>query len=265
MTRLVRVKELKAMKQTGEKIACLTSYDACFARLQEQAGVDVLLVGDSLGMVLHGEETTLGVSMADMIYHTRMVSRAVSSPLIISDMPYQSYNSPSTGLENAQRLVAEGGAHMVKLEGGQPILETVASICGHGIPVCGHLGLTPQSINEPGGYRVQARTEEAAEQLRQDAIALEQAGASCLVLECIPAKLAVEISDELSIPTIGIGAGIDCDGQVLVAHDMLGMSPRLAKFCKDFLKDNDSIVDAFAAYVVAVKNKSFPANENSFQ
>ncbi|MEQ8426850.1 MAG: 3-methyl-2-oxobutanoate hydroxymethyltransferase [Gammaproteobacteria bacterium] len=264
MTRLVRAEDLQAMKQAGEKIACLTSYDACFARLQEQAGVDVLLVGDSLGMVLHGEETTLGVSMVDMIYHTRMVSRAVNNPLIISDMPYQSYTSPSTGLENAQRLVTEGGAHVVKLEGGQSILKTVEQICEHGIPVCGHLGLMPQSINEPGGYRVQARTEAAAEQLRQDAIALEQAGASCLVLECIPTKLAAEVSDELSIPTIGIGAGIGCDGQVLVAHDMLGMSPRLARFCRDFLKDSDSIVDAFAAYVAAVKDKSFPAPQHSF-
>ena len=264
MTRLVRAEDLQAMKQAGEKITCLTSYDACFARLQEQAGVDVLLVGDSLGMVLHGEATTLGVNMADMIYHTRSVSRAVNSPLIISDMPYQSYTSPAKGLENAQRLVAEAGAHMVKLEGGQPILETVASICENGIPVCGHLGLTPQSINEIGGYRVQARTEEAAKQLRQDAIALEQAGASCLVLECIPAKLAAEVSDELSIPTIGIGAGIDCDGQVLVAHDMLGMSPRLATFCRDFLMDSGSIVGAFATYVAAVKDKSFPAPQHSF-
>lgn len=264
MIRLVRAKELLAMKQSSERIACLTSYDACFARLQEQAGVDVLLVGDSLGMVLHGEETTLGVSMTDMIYHTRMVSRAVHSPLIISDMPYDSYNSPSRGLDNAQRLVAEAGAHMVKLEGGQPVLDTVVKIREYGIPVCGHLGLTPQSINEMGGYRVQARTEEAAAQLHKDAIALEQAGASCLVLECIPAQLAAEVSNTLVIPTIGIGAGVDCDGQVLVAHDMLGMSPRLATFCRDFLKDTGSIADAFAAYVAAVKDKSFPAPENSF-
>ena len=211
------------------------------------------------------EETTLGVSMADMIYHTRIVSHAVISPLIISDMPFESYASPAQGLNNAKRLVTEGGAQMVKLEGGQPILKTVASICEYGIPVCGHLGLTPQSINELGGYRVQARTEAAAEQLRKDALALEKAGASCLVLECIPAKLAAEVSNALAIPVIGIGAGVKCDGQVLVAHDMLGMSPRLATFCRDFLKDSDSIEAAFTAYVAAVKNKSFPADENSFE
>ncbi len=260
----MRPADLMTMKQAAEKIACLTSYDATFARLQEQAGVDVLLVGDSLGMVLHGNDTTLGVTMDDMVYHSRLVSAAVNEPLIITDLPYMSYASAEQALQNASRLVQEGGAQMVKLEGGQAVLDTVARLHENGIPVCGHLGLMPQSIEEMGGYRVQARTEAAANQLRQDALALEQAGISCLVLECIPASVAAAVTAELSIPTIGIGAGIDCDGQVLVAHDMLGMSAKLATFCRDFLTDNSSIADAFAAYVNAVKARDFPAPENSF-
>ncbi len=260
----MRPADLISMKQSAEKIACLTSYDATFARLQEKAGVDVLLVGDSLGMVLQGNDTTLGVTMDDMIYHSRIVSAAVNEPLIITDMPYMSYSTVEQALQNASRLVNEGGAQMVKLEGGQAVLDIVACLHEKGIPVCGHLGLMPQSIDEMGGYRVQARTEEAANQLRQDALALEQAGIRCLVLECIPASVAAAVTAELSIPTIGIGAGIDCDGQVLVAHDMLGMSPKLATFCRDFLQENGSIANAFAAYVNAVKARSFPALENSF-
>lgn len=264
MTAPIRTTDLLSMKAAGEKIACLTSYDATFARLQEQAGVDMLLVGDSLGMVLQGDNTTLKVTLADMIYHSRMVSQGCQRPLIISDMPFMTYNSPAQALGNAARLIAEGGSHMVKLEGGELIAECVHRICEHGIPVCGHLGLTPQSIHTIGGYRVQGKTAETAEQLRHDASVLEQAGISCLVLECVPAMLAASVSESLSIPVIGIGAGVDCDGQVLVAHDMLGMTAKQPGFSRNFLADENAVLDAFAAYVSAVKNKTFPEASHSF-
>ena len=265
MSKTIRIGDLIAMKQAGEKIACLTAYDASFARLQEAAGIEVILVGDSLGMVLQGHDTTLKVSIADMIYHTRMVSNGCQRPLIISDMPFMSYTTPAQALGNAGRLIAEGGAHMVKLEGGESVLECVRRICENGIPVCGHLGLTPQSIHAIGGYRVQGRTTESAQQLQRDAQALVEAGISCLVLECVPAKLAATISRSVSIPVIGIGAGMDCDGQVLVAHDMLGMAGKQPSFSRNFLSTRDSIQAAFAAYVEAVKAGTFPDESNSFQ
>jgi len=264
MTEKITANTLKQMKLSGEKIACLTSYDACYASLQDKAGVDVLLVGDSLGMVLHGDETTLNVTMNDMIYHTRLVSGVCQRALVITDMPANSYIVPEKGLENALRLVNEGGAEIVKLEGGEFVCETVSLITKHGISVCGHLGLMPQSISTVGGYRVQAKTEEEAEQLKQDALALQKAGAVCLVLECIPAKLAAEVTQILDIPVIGIGAGSDCDAQVLVVYDMLGMTEKKLKFCKNFLTGKDSISDAFKAYVAEVKDKSFPSAEHSF-
>lgn len=264
MSKQLRIHDLINMKQAGEKIACLTSYDATFAKLQEQANLDVLLVGDSLGMVLHGCKTTLQVSMADMIYHTRLVSHVTSQPLIISDMPFMSYQNSSQALGNAARLVAEGGAHMVKLEGSELILDSVQLIVNSGIPVCGHLGLTPQSIHELGGYKVQGKTDEDAEALLEQAKALEQAGVSCIVLECIPQKVAATISNNLGIPTIGIGAGVDCDGQVLVTYDMLGMTEKQPSFSKNFLIDQDSILTAFKCYVKAVKDKTFPAAEHGF-
>lgn len=265
MTNKITVSILKQMKSSGEKIACLTSYDASFARLQDEAGVDVLLVGDSLGMVLHGEETTLNVTMTDMLYHTRLVSGACQRALIISDMPVNSYTSPAQGLENAVRLVNEAGANIVKLEGGEEICETVALITEQGMPVCGHLGLMPQSVNTIGGYKVQAKTEEAANKLKQDALALQKAGAVCLVLECIPAIVAAEVTQLLNIPVIGIGAGIDCDAQVLVVYDMLGLTNKKLKFCKNFLIGKESISDAIKAYVSEVKNKTFPSTEYSFK
>lgn len=264
MTEKITVSTLKQMKTSGEKIACLTSYDASYAKLQDAAGVDVLLVGDSLGMVLHGEETTLNVSMTDMIYHTRLVSGACQRALVISDMPVNSYTSPAQGLENALRLINEGGANVVKLEGGEEVCEIVSHITEQGIPVCGHLGLMPQSISTVGGYRVQAKTEEDAKRLKQDALALQKAGAACLVLECIPAKLAADVSRSLDIPVIGIGAGPDCDAQVLVVYDMLGLTTKKLKFCKNFLAGKDSIADAIKAYVAEVKNNSFPSAEHSF-
>ncbi len=265
MTQKVTITTLKKMKSAGEKIACLTSYDASFAKLQDETGVDVLLVGDSLGMVLHGDETTLNVTMADMIYHTRLVSKVCQRAFVISDMPYKSYTSSSLALKNAKRLVSEGNADMVKLEGGAEISEAVSQITEAGIPVCGHLGLMPQSIHELGGYRVQAKTTAAAEKLKQDAISLQASGADCLVLECVPAKVAAEVSDLLDIPVIGIGAGVDCDGQVLVVYDMLGLSGKEFKFSKNFLVGKGSIADALKDYITAVKNNSFPSASHSYE
>ena len=253
------------MKSTGEKIACLTSYDASFAKLQDKTGVDVLLVGDSLGMVLHGDDTTLNVTMIDMVYHTGLVSKECQRALVISDMPYKSYTSPTLALENAKRLVSEGNADMVKLEGGAEISETILRITQEGIPVCGHLGLMPQSVHELGGYRVQAKTAAEAEELKQDAVALQTSGASCLVLECVPAKVAAEVSGILEIPVIGIGAGVDCDGQVLVVYDMLGLSDKEFKFSKNFLIGKGSIAEAIKDYVAAVKDKSFPGALHSYE
>ncbi len=264
MTKKITVNTLKQMKSSGEKIACLTSYDASFARLQDEAGVDLLLVGDSLGMVLHGEETTLNVTMVDMIYHTRLVSGACQRAIIVGDMPVNSYTLATQGLENAARLVNEAGADIVKLEVGEEVCETVSLITKQGIPVCGHLGLMPQSINMIGGYRVQAKTEEAVNKLKQDALALQKAGAICLVLECIPAAAAADVTQSLDIPVIGIGAGPDCDAQVLVVYDMLGLTDKQLKFSKNFLVGKDSIADAFKAYVSEVKNNTFPSSEHSF-
>lgn len=264
MSKVITVSELTRMKSAKEKIACLTSYDASFAALQERAGVDVLLVGDSLGMVLHGRDTTLAVTMAEMIYHTRLVSQGTTRPLIMSDMPFMSYASPAQALGNASRLVREGGAEMVKLEGGDVIVNTVRVLQQHGIPVCGHLGLTPQSVHQLGGYHVQCRDIADADSLLQDALKLEEAGASCMLLECVPVTLAARVTESLMIPVIGIGAGPDCDAQVLVAHDMLGMNARMPRFCKNFLNEVESIEAAFMAYVNAVKEKIFPTAEHSF-
>ncbi len=265
MTQKITITTLKQMKSTGEKIACLTSYDASFAKLQDETGVDVLLVGDSLGMVLHGDETTLNVTMTDMIYHTGLVSKVCQRAFVISDMPYESYTSAMQALENAKRLFNEANADMVKLEGGAEISEAVSMITEAGIPVCGHLGLMPQSIHELGGYRVQAKTEAEAKKLKQDALSLQASGADCLVLECVPAKVATEVSDMLDIPVIGIGAGVDCDGQVLVVYDMLGLSDKEFKFSKNFLSGKGSIADALKDYVTAVKDNSFPSASHSYE
>ncbi len=258
MSKAITISDLNKMKQAGEKIACLTSYDACFAKLQEKAGVDVLLVGDSLGMVLHGQETTVSVTMSDMIYHTRLVSQNCTRPLVMSDMPFMSYGSPAQALGNASRLIAEAGAKMVKLEGGAMFADTISLLSDHGIAVCAHLGLTPQSVHKIGGYFVQGRDEESAKQLTDDALLLEKAGAECLLLECVPATVAADITAEINIPVIGIGAGLDCDAQVLVAHDMLGMSAYQPKFSRNFLQETDSIESAFRNYVTAVKSQVFP-------
>lgn len=256
---------LQKMCDEGTKIAMLTCYDASFAGLLEAAGVDVLLVGDSLGNVIQGEETTLPVSLDHMVYHTRCVVRGSKKALVVADMPFGSFQmSPEATFENAVRLMA-AGAQMVKLEGGQTMAETVEFLTSRGVPVCGHIGLTPQSVHQFGGYRVQGRTDKAARRLVRDAQSLEQAGASLLVLEAVPAALAAEVSKRLRIPTIGIGAGRDCDGQVLVLYDMLNIFPgRKAKFVKNFMESAATIQDAVEAYVGEVKARTFPGPEHSF-
>jgi 3-methyl-2-oxobutanoate hydroxymethyltransferase len=263
----VTLTTLKDMKRHGEKIACLTAYDYSFASLLDRAGIDMIMVGDSLGMVMQGHETTLPVGIADMVYHSRCVARGVNRALIIVDMPFMSYQeSPQRALASAGRLMQRGGAQVIKLEGGEPMAATVQFLVERGIPVCAHLGLTPQSVHQLGGYRVQGREAVAAERIRHDAKVLQQAGASLLVLEAVPSGLAQTITAELEIPTIGIGAGNACDGQVLVLHDMLGIYPRPSpKFSKNFMPGAVSIEAAVKAYIAAVKTGAFPGPEHSFQ
>ncbi len=257
--------KLQAMRGKGEKIAVLTCYDASFAALLEAQGVDVLLVGDSLGMVLQGHETTLPVTQDDMVYHTTCVARGAKRVFIVSDMPFGTFQvSPQETFAHAAQLMA-AGAQMVKVEGGAAMVETVRFLTERGIPVCGHLGLTPQSVHQMGGYRVQGKEAMAAQQLLQDAVALEQAGAGMLVLEAVPAVLAAEITGQLAIPTIGIGAGAACSGQVLVLYDILDVYPgKKARFVKNYLMGAGSIAQAVAHYVAEVKDGSFPAKEHSF-
>ena len=253
---------LREMKRTGEKIACMTAYDASFARVLERGGVEVLLVGDSLGMVVQGHETTLDVRVADMIYHCRNVRRGAREALIVGDLPFMSYATHAQALGNAARLMGEGGVHMVKLEGGAWLADTVAGLSERGIPVCAHLGLLPQSIHKLGGYRVQGREAGTARQILADARALEAAGAGMLVLECVPRALAAEVSRALAIPVIGIGSGAACDGQVLVVYDALGISPTRPRFTRDFLAGADDVQSAVEAYVAAVKSGDFPGPEH---
>jgi 3-methyl-2-oxobutanoate hydroxymethyltransferase len=242
----------------------LTCYDASFAAIMDQSGVDTLLVGDSLGMVVQGHGTTLPVTLTDICYHTACVARGNRAPLLISDMPFGCYATPDRALENAA-LLMRAGAEMVKLEGGQWLAPTVRMLVERGIPVCAHLGLTPQSVHQLGGFRVQGKTEAAADQLLADAIALQESGASLLVLEAIPGALAERVTNALLIPTIGIGAGPACSGQVLVMHDMLGVFPgHRPKFVKNFMENQNDIGAAISAYVRAVKDRSFPAPEHCF-
>jgi len=254
------------MKAAGEKIAMLTCYDASFAALCDASGVDSLLVGDSLGMVLQGHSSTLPVTMEQMVYHTECVARGTTRAWIVADMPFASYQEgKEQAFRNAARLMA-AGAHMVKLEGGAWLAQTVSFLVERGIPVCGHIGLTPQSVHQLGGYKVQGRDEQGAARLASDAQALQEAGASLLVFEMVPGELAGHISRQLSTTaTIGIGAGKDTDGQVLVLHDMLGVYPgRKARFVKNFMAGSAGIGDALHAYVLAVKEGSFPAPEHCY-
>jgi 3-methyl-2-oxobutanoate hydroxymethyltransferase len=255
---------LVAMKRRGERIACLTCYDAAFARLLEAAGVEVLLVGDSLGMVLQGQPTTVPVKLEHMVYHGACVSRVVERPLVIADMPFLSYATEDRALAAAERLMGEGGAAMVKLEGGAELADTVRRLTRFGAPVCAHLGLLPQSIHRLGGYRYQGKDDAGAARIRADALALQDAGASMLVLECVPATLAQALAGELAIPVIGIGAGKGCDGQVLVLHDMLGLLPgRSPRFSRDFAVLTGGIDEALALYVRQVKSGDFPGPDET--
>ena len=256
---------LQKMAQEGSKIAMLTCYDASFAAVLEEAGVDTLLIGDSLGNVLQGHESTLPVALRDMVYHTECVARGSKRAFIVADMAFGSFQvSPGETFRNAAQLMA-AGAHMVKIEGGTPMLETIEFLTDRGIPVCGHLGLTPQSVHALGGYRVQGKGESEAQLLLREAKQLEKAGAGMIVLEAIPATLACDVTAALKIPTIGIGAGVDCSGQVLVLHDMLDVYPgKKAKFVKNFMRPTGSIQGAVELYVKEVKAGTFPGPEHSF-
>ena len=255
---------LKNMKAAGEKIAMLTCYEASFARLMSEQGVDVLLVGDSLGMAVQGKSSTLPVSLDDICYHTAAVARGNEQALIMADLPFGSYQQSKEQAFAAAAQLMAAGAHMVKLEGGAWIAETTAFLQQRGIPVCAHIGLTPQSVNTLGGYKVQGRGAAAA-QLMDDAQAHANAGADVVLMECVPAQLAAQVTAALSCPTIGIGAGVDCDGQVLVMHDMLGIyHGKTAKFVKNFMQGQNSIQAAITSYVAEVKAKTFPAEIHSF-
>ncbi|WP_263226989.1 3-methyl-2-oxobutanoate hydroxymethyltransferase [Pseudomonas alabamensis] len=261
----VTLTTLHGLKAKGEKITMLTCYDATFAKAASDAGVEVLLVGDSLGMVLQGHDSTLPVSVADMAYHTACVKRAAPRSLILADLPFMAHATPEQAFANSATLM-QAGAHMIKIEGAAWLAETITRLAERGVPVCAHLGLTPQTVNVMGGYKVQGRQESQAQQLREDALALERAGAAMLLLECVPTELAAQISQAASVPVIGIGAGSATDGQVLVLHDMLGLSlsGRSPRFVKNFMAGQPDIPSALTAYVEAVKHVTFPATEHGF-
>jgi 3-methyl-2-oxobutanoate hydroxymethyltransferase len=259
----VTLTTLQQLKMRGEKFACLTAYDACFARILSEAGVEVLLVGDSLGMVLQGHDSTLPVTMDDMIYHVACVKRGNRGSLLMADLPFMSYASESQTLENAAALM-RAGAHIVKLEGGAWIENTTRLLAERGIPVCAHMGLTPQSVNRIGGFHVQGRDTDQAQLIIEEAQLLQDAGANILLLECVPSELARTITESLDIPVIGIGAGPETSGQIMVLHDVLGVSPITPKFVKNFLAEAGDIPGAVKAYVQAVKEKRFPAREHCF-
>jgi 3-methyl-2-oxobutanoate hydroxymethyltransferase len=251
----LRAPDLRAMKLRGEKISMLTAYDATFARLFDQAGIDVLLVGDSLGMVVLGAEDTLEVTMDDMVRHTRAVRRGTKRAMVLADMPFMSYQaSADDAVRNAGRLMQEGGAMAVKLEGGAPIVHLVERLVSVGIPVVGHLGLTPQSVNQMGGFKRQAQSLEARKQLLEDAMMLQHAGASAVVLECIPSDLAAQVSEKLEIPTIGIGSGPDCDGQVLVSYDLLGLTSEAPSFVRQYASLGEAVERAARAFSEDLKS-----------
>jgi 3-methyl-2-oxobutanoate hydroxymethyltransferase len=264
--RPMTVPDLLGMKAAGRRIVMLTCYDAAFARLLEQAEVDVLLVGDSVNQVLAGQETTLSATLDQMIYHAASVRRGARRALVFVDLPFLTYQvSPTEAIRNAGRVLQESGAHGVKLEGGRPMAETVRALVDRGIPVIGHLGLTPQSVHALGGYRVQGRDASTAERLLADARALEEAGACAIVLELLPAALAKRITAALTIPTIGIGAGVGCDGQVLVLHDMLGLNEMFnPKFLKRYAELGEAVRAAVRSYAAEVRDGTYPGPEHSF-
>lgn len=264
----VTLSTLNKLKANGETFSCLTCYDASFAHAMQVAEIDTILIGDSLGMVVQGQASTLPVTVADMVYHTQNVARANSHALILCDLPFMSVATLERALDSAQ-AVMQAGAHVVKIEGGSELANIVATLATNGVPTCVHLGLTPQSVNVFGGYKVQGKTESQADKLMADCAAVVNAGAALLLLECVPAELAKKVRETFPVPVIGIGAGVDCDGQVLVMHDMLGVYTRKpAKFVKNFLHDEGNqthdITRAFRAYHQAVKERTFPTLEHSF-
>jgi len=261
----VNISTLREMKHNREPIACITAYDACFAQIVDAAGADVVLVGDSLGMVIQGHDTTVPVTVDDIIYHTRCVTRGLRRPLLIADMPFMSYTTPQQALENAVHLMQAGGAMMVKLEGGKGQVSVVEYLALHDIPVCAHLGLTPQSVHKIGGFRVQGRDEAVAEKMLQDAKSLESAGADIVLLECVPNEVGRRITNAIEAPVIGIGAGPDVDGQILVLYDVLGLTPgRTPRFVKNFMIGQESAAAAVSEYVNAVKERTYPSKEHCF-
>lgn len=263
-SKAITVPALFALREKGEKITMLTAYDASFATLMDMCGIETLLVGDSLGMVCQGHNSTLPVTIDNVAYHTASVARGNKTALLLADMPFGTYATPEQAFANALKLI-QAGAQMVKIEGGAWVVDTVRFLVEREIPVCAHLGLTPQSVHRFGGYKVQGKTAEAAKQLKDDALALQAAGASLLILEAIPASLGKEVTDILTMPTIGIGAGPDCSGQVLVMHDFIGVFPgKKARFVKNFMDGQTSIEGAVRAYIREVKEGTFPAPEHCF-
>lgn len=260
----VTISTLDKMKAAGEKFVCITAYDATFAHIVSEAGAETILVGDSLGMVLQGHDSTIPVSMEHMAYHTECVCRASPEALVIADMPFMSYTTPEQTMANATRLM-QAGAQMVKMEGGTWLSSTISMLVERGIPVCAHLGLTPQSVNTFGGFKVQGRTPKEAKSILADAVEIQDAGASLLVLECIPANLASDISRKLDIPVIGIGAGPGTDAQVLVMHDLLGLSNHVARFVQNFMDGQNTIQGAIKAFVDAVKSGDYPREEHTYR
>ncbi len=260
----ITVNTLKAMKEAGEKFCCITAYDATFARLIAAAGAETMLVGDSLGMVLQGHDSTIPVTIEDMAYHTACVARADTDALVMADMPFMAYATTDQALANATKLM-QAGAQMVKMEGGTWLSESIHALVERGIPVCAHLGLTPQSVNVFGGYRVQGRTPKGAKSILADAVEIQDAGASILVLECIPSELATDISSKLEIPVIGIGAGQGTDAQVLVMHDLLGLGEHQPRFVENFMHGQGSVQDALKAFVDAVKSGAYPGPEHAYE
>ncbi len=261
----VNVSTLRSMKEKGEPIACLTAYDASYAVLVDAAGVDLVLVGDSLGMVIQGHDTTVPVTVDDIIYHSRNVARGLRRAFLVADMPFMSYTEPGQALDNAVRLMQEGGAMMIKLEGGDGQIEIVEHLARHDIPVCAHLGLKPQSVHKIGGFRVQGREPEKAEEMLASAKRLQDAGADIVLLECVPNEVGQIITQALEVPVIGIGAGPDVDGQILVLYDILDITQgRTPRFVRNFQEDCNSPLQAIGAFVAAVKDRSYPAPEHCF-
>ena len=261
----VNVSTLRRMKEDGQPIACVTAYDASFSILVDAAGSDLVLVGDSLGMVIQGHDTTVPVTVDDIIYHTRNVARGLVRAFLVADMPFMSYRDPGQALENSVQLMQEGGAMMVKLEGGDGQLEIVEYLARHDIPVCAHIGLKPQSVHKIGGFKVQGRDPEKAKEMTESAKRLERSGADIVLLECVPNEVGKAVRDAVDVPVIGIGAGPDVDGQILVLYDLLGITPgRMPRFVRNFMSGHDAPLDALKSYVEAVRDRSYPGPEHCF-